>query len=73
MTDLIGWVATAVVACSFFTREPKMLRWVQAAGAMIWMTYGFLIHSKPVVVANIIVAVAAVYSSFSGAKTMRTP
>jgi hypothetical protein len=72
MTDWIGWLATAVVASSYFARQPRMLRWIQAAGAVIWMTYGILIGSMPVIVANIIVAAAALYSSFSQAKSPRT-
>ena len=31
----------------------------------MWVTYGFLIGAMPVVVANVIVALAAVYSSFA--------
>jgi uncharacterized protein with PQ loop repeat len=40
------------------------MRWVQAAAALCWMTYGILLHAAPVIVANIIVAGLAVYSSF---------
>jgi uncharacterized protein with PQ loop repeat len=41
-----------------------MLRRVQGVGALLWLTYGILIHSGPVIVANIIVAGAAFWSSF---------
>jgi uncharacterized protein with PQ loop repeat len=41
-----------------------MMRWVQAAAALCWMTYGILLHARPVIVANVIVAALAVYSSF---------
>jgi uncharacterized protein with PQ loop repeat len=37
---------------------------VQAAAALCWITYGILLHAAPVIVANIIVAGLAVYSSF---------
>ena len=65
MINWIGWVATGVFAVSYFCRQPKMLRFVQAIAALMWVTYGFLIGAMPVVVANVIVALAAVYSSFA--------
>lgn len=65
MINWIGWVATGVFAVSYFCRQPKMLRMVQAIGALMWVTYGFFIGAMPVVVANVIVALAAVYSSFA--------
>jgi uncharacterized protein with PQ loop repeat len=42
---------------------------VQGFGAVVWMTYGILIGSTPVIVANIIVAVVALYSSISFKRT----
>jgi hypothetical protein len=68
MINWIGWVATAVFAVSYFCRQPKTLRIVQAIAALMWVTYGFLIGATPVVVANVIVALAAVYSSFAPAR-----
>lgn len=65
MINWIGWAATGVFAVSYFCRQPKMLRIVQAIAALMWVTYGFLIGAMPVVVANVIVALAAVYSSFA--------
>jgi uncharacterized protein with PQ loop repeat len=39
------------------------MRWVQAAAALCWITYGVLLHATPVIVANLIVASLAVISS----------
>lgn len=63
MISLIGWLATALVTASYFFRNHKTLRMMQALGAVVWLTYGVLINSKPVIVANIIVAVVALYST----------
>jgi hypothetical protein len=63
MTELLGWLATAVVAVSYFTKGPRTLRRVQGVGACMWGVYGALIHSWPVIVANIIVASAALLTS----------
>lgn len=62
--DLIGWVATAVFMVSYFVKGPVQLRRVQGVAAGLWTLYGVLIHSMPVIVANILVASVAVWSSF---------
>jgi hypothetical protein len=67
----IGWVATAVFASSYFFRQAATLRKIQAGAALLWVVYGFLIGAMPVVVANLIVAGAAVYSSFSAQRKAR--
>ena len=68
MLNSIGWVATAVFASSYFFRRPATLRKIQAGAALLWVAYGFLIGAMPVVVANVIVAAAAVYSSMAQRK-----
>jgi hypothetical protein len=37
---------------------------VQAVAALLWLSYGVLINSAPVIVANVIVAGLATFSSF---------
>jgi hypothetical protein len=63
-TDWIGWLATAVFLVSYYTKGPIGLRRVQGIAAGLWAMYGVLIHSLPVIVANILVAGVAVISSF---------
>ena len=62
---MIGWLATAVFASSYLFRRPLMLRMIQAGAAFFWVIYGVAIGAVPVVVANLIVAAAALYSSFA--------
>jgi hypothetical protein len=72
MADYIGWLATATFASSYFSKHPAKLRRIQALAALLWMSYGVLIHAVPIIVANLIVAVLAIFSSFrtaSGAVT----
>ena len=68
MLSWIGWIATACFGLSYFFKKPSTLRLIQAGAALLWITYGVLIHAMPVVAANVIVALAAVYSIFTGAK-----
>jgi hypothetical protein len=66
--EWIGWVATAAFASSYFFRQPTALRKVQAGAALLWVIYGLLIHALPIVVANVVVAAVAVYSSVQRAE-----
>ena len=66
MLTSIGWVATACFGASYFFKKPATLRLIQACAAILWIGYGSLIHAMPVVVANVIVALAALYSIFIG-------
>jgi hypothetical protein len=59
----LGWTATAVFASSYFFKRPSVLRVIQAAAAVLWMIYGIQIHSGPVFVSNLLVGLAAVYTS----------
>jgi hypothetical protein len=67
--EWIGWVATAFFASSYFFKQPDALRKVQAGAAMLWVIYGLIIHAFPVVVANLVVASVALYSSWRSART----
>ena len=67
--SLSGWLATAVFASSYLFRRPLMLRRIQAGAAFLWVIYGVAIDALPVVVANLIVAAAALYSSFAQPET----
>lgn len=60
--DAVGWSATAIFACSYFVKGPRQLRLVQASAAVVWIAYGVLIGSLPVIASNVIVSGLAVYS-----------
>ena len=66
MLSWIGWIATACFGFSYFSKKPATLRLIQAGAALLWISYGLLIHAMPVVVANVIVALAALYTTFTG-------
>jgi hypothetical protein len=62
--DWIGWVATALFVCSYFCKEAATLRRVQGVAALAWAAYGVAIHALPVIVANVVVAGVAAWTSF---------
>ena len=61
--DILGWSAAATFTTSYFFRSARTLRAVQMLGATLWCVYGLLIPSAPVVVANLAVLLAAVWTS----------
>lgn len=71
--DMIGWVATAIFATSYFVKDPAILRRIQAFAALMWIGYGLAIGSIPVVGSNAVVVVLAVYSSFRRGAQLNAP
>ena len=65
--DAIGWTATAIFAASYFCKEPAALRRTQALAALVWIAYGVVLQSAPVIVANVVVASLAAWSSLATA------
>ncbi|QOY89897.1 YgjV family protein [Paludibaculum fermentans] len=61
--DLLGYVATGTFAASYFLKGPSALRRLQATAAVLWIAYGVLIQSMPVIVSNVLVATVALISS----------
>jgi hypothetical protein len=66
--NALGWTATAFFASSYFFKQAAALRKIQAAAAVLWIIYGFEIHSAPVIVSNLMVALAAVYTMVQSAR-----
>ena len=63
MIDALGYLATVVFIASYFFKQPSSLRRIQAVAASLWAVYGAMIHAMPVIVANLLVAGIAVWSS----------
>jgi len=72
VTQILGWVATAVFVGSYFFVRPAALRAMQMVGATLWIVYGFLIEATPVIAANALVFAAAAWTVFTARKS-RTP
>ncbi|HEY0707865.1 MAG TPA: YgjV family protein [Polyangia bacterium] len=66
MIDVLGWAATAVFVGSYFFKRPESLRRVQMLGALMWVAYGVLMQAAPVVVANVLVLAAALWTARRG-------
>ena len=73
MVDGVGYLATAVFMISYFAKGPIALRRIQGVAALLWVSYGILIHAKPVIWANVLVAAAAVWTSLRRVSDGRPP
>ena len=69
MTEILGWIATAVFVASYFFSRPGLLRMTQMGGAALWVLYGFLIGAIPVIAANVLVLTAAAWTLLRGKAT----
>jgi len=69
--DLIGWLATTLTTIAFVpqvwrawkTRSARDLSLpmylIFTTGVVLWLTYGLLIHSWPIIIGNIVTLVLA--------------
>lgn len=57
----LGWLATCVFALSYAFKVEKSLLRTQFVAAGMWAAYGAMIHSAPMIAANLIVVGAAAY------------
>ena len=73
MTQILGWVATAVFVGSYFFTRPAALRATQMVGATLWIVYGILIEATPVIAANALVFAAAAWTCFAARKPQQQP
>ena len=64
MLDGLGWVATALFAVSYLCKSTRSIRRVQASAALLWVGYGIFMNALPIIVANVIVGVLAVYTDW---------
>lgn len=59
--ELIGYLASVIVAVSLMMHSISMLRWYNLAGAVLMSLYGFLIASLPVGLLNLFIALVDIY------------
>lgn len=64
LIDILGYVATAFVAGSFLLSSMLHLRLVNAIGAIMFIVYGVLIDSMPVVLLNVFITAVNLYQVY---------
>lgn len=59
--EILGYIATAFVAGSFLLKDILKLRIVNTIGCILFVIYGVLIHSYPVIGLNAFLTVVNTY------------
>ena len=59
--EIIGYLASLLIVASFLTSSLIKLRWINLIGVIVFITYGFIINSKPVLLTNLIIAIVNIY------------
>jgi hypothetical protein len=73
MTQILGWIATAIFVGSYFFKQPAALRAMQMSGAVLWIIYGVMINAIPVIAANALVFAAAAWTFFARGNDSAAP
>ncbi len=62
--DIVGYVASFFVAISFLFKDIKTIRWVNLIGCSVFILYGSLLPSKPVIFTNTFIVGVQIYYLF---------
>ena len=61
MTEILGWIATAVVLLSFTIHDMRRLRLMNMLDCLLWIGYGFILMIKPVIFVNVSILIIHSY------------
>ena len=64
MIDAIGYVAMAILLISFMMKDIKKLRWVNTVGCAIFIVYGAMLGSFPILITNAAIVLVNLYYLF---------
>ncbi len=64
MNDVIGYIGSVVVLVSFMMKDMTKLRWTNIAGCSIFIVYGVLLGSFPIILTNSAIVLVNFYYLF---------
>jgi len=67
-TEIVGYLASAIVLLSFLMKKMKNLRLVNSIGCVAFILYGVLINSMPLVITNAVIVLIHMYYLKPGRK-----
>lgn len=59
--ESVGWLASLLLLISFFMKNMSMFRWYNLAGSFLYVIYGSLFFSMPVIVFNFVCCILNIY------------
>ncbi len=60
-TDLLGYAAMAVLMISFLLKDMQKLRLVNSVACLLFVIYGLMLPSYPIVISNAFIVCVNVY------------
>lgn len=69
LIELIGWIAMGITISSFFFQKMRTLRTINLIGCLLWMVYGTLLVSVPIVLTNMAIAATHAFWFVKNPKT----
>lgn len=61
MIELLGIVASLFVISAFLFKNVKIIRLLDAVGALLYIVYGILIHSYANILLNVVLVAVQIY------------
>ncbi|MFT5908462.1 MAG: hypothetical protein ACI825_001397 [Planctomycetota bacterium] len=63
-TEIIGYLASFFVLLSFFNKDMRRLRLVNSVGCALFVAYGTLLSSIPIIITNVAILLVNGYYLF---------
>lgn len=63
-TEIIGYLASLFVLLSFFNKDLRKLRIVNSVGCALFVAYGVLLGSIPIIITNVAILLVNSYYLF---------
>jgi uncharacterized protein with PQ loop repeat len=64
ITEIIGYAASLFVLLSFFNKNLRKLRFVNSVGCALFIAYGILLGSIPIILTNVAILLVNAYYLF---------
>ena len=71
LTEVIGYLASLFVLLSFFNKDLRKLRIVNSVGCGLFVVYGILLGSIPIILTNVAILMVNAYYLFLKKENIR--
>ena len=69
-TEIIGYLASVVILVSFIMKDIKKLRIINSVGCALFIVYGVLLFSIPLIITNAAIVLINIYYLFKAKKNV---
>jgi hypothetical protein len=64
MIEVLGYLAMTLTMLSFTFSDMEVLRRVNLLGCLVWIVYGILMGSNPIILTNVAIASVHIFSIY---------